>query len=295
MVSGTTFTGNTADFQATYGYGAGMLVSGSSSAVTVTGSTFEDNHAVRGGGAISGSPFDDGVDTLVVTDSTISGNTGGGLHIDAASATITSSTISGNTGGLRAGGVDLDRLGRGLDHRPLDHRGERAGSFGSEGGGLHLGAAATLDHTIVGDNSPADIDGPGGVTLTHSLVESTAAGVVVTDGGGNVQGVDPGLLPLEDNGGPTLTHALAPASAALDAGDPGFAPPPAVDQRGELRVSGPVIDIGAFELEQTPVVTPGGGGVTEGNAGHAGGERESAVVVAVVGAGDGGLGDPRLG
>jgi parallel beta-helix repeat protein len=52
---------------------------------------------------------------------------------------------------------------------------------------------------------------------------------------------------LADNGGPTWTHALLPGSAARNAGDPSFSPPPAVDQRGFGRVAENRIDIGAFE------------------------------------------------
>ena len=60
-----------------------------------------------------------------------------------------------------------------------------------------------------------------------------------------------GLAPLDDNGGPTPTRLPAASSPAVDAGDPGFAAPPATDQRGAGldRVSNGRLDIGAVELQ----------------------------------------------
>jgi hypothetical protein len=117
---------------------------------------------------------------------------------------------------------------------------------------------------IVGDNTAptgADLNGTATVTEEHSIVEATPAGVTVTDGGGNHNGVDPGLVALAANGGLTRTHALTATSAALDAGDPAFTAPPSVDQRGLPRVAGTAIDIGAFETQPPgtppPAATPG--------------------------------------
>jgi hypothetical protein len=51
------------------------------------------------------------------------------------------------------------------------------------------------------------------------------------------------------NGGPTPTLLPDPKSAAIDAGDPAFTPPPEFDQRGLPRVVDGVIDIGAVERQ----------------------------------------------
>jgi hypothetical protein len=51
-------------------------------------------------------------------------------------------------------------------------------------------------------------------------------------GPGDQINTDPLLGPLQDNGGPTLTHEMLNGSAAIDAGDPKFTPPPFYDQRG---------------------------------------------------------------
>ena len=94
----------------------------------------------------------------------------------------------------------------------------------------------------------------------------TSAGYNVSDddGGGFLKGpgdqinTDPRLGPLQDNGGPTFTDALLPGSPAIDAGDPGFTPPPFSDQRGSpfARVFNGRLDVGAFEVQPTPTPSP---------------------------------------
>src|SRR5690606_3846126 len=86
----------------------------------------------------------------------------------------------------------------------------------------------------------------GGIAADFSLVgDSTDAFVTGTS---NLLDMNPQLAPLADNGGPTLTHLPLPGSPAINAGDPGFAPPPDTDQRGAgfPRVNG-VVDMGAVE------------------------------------------------
>jgi hypothetical protein len=70
----------------------------------------------------------------------------------------------------------------------------------------------------------------------------------------SLNGVNPGLAPLANNGGPTPTMALLPGSPAIDAAD--LADFPATDQRGVPRPFGPAPDIGAFEYS-TPVTISG--------------------------------------
>jgi hypothetical protein len=80
------------------------------------------------------------------------------------------------------------------------------------------------------------------------------------NGPGDLPDTDPLLGPLQDNGGPTPTMALLPGSPAIDAGDNADAPD--WDQRGEgfARVVGildpdnPVIDIGAYEVQQNALL-----------------------------------------
>src|SRR5262249_51453946 len=83
----------------------------------------------------------------------------------------------------------------------------------------------------------------------HNLLGSPqdAGGWVETD----ILHVNPRLGPLQDNGGPTPTPPLFPRSPALHAG--GNTPPPEVDPRGPPRVTGNVLDIGAYEVLPGPV------------------------------------------
>ena len=99
----------------------------------------------------------------------------------------------------------------------------------------------------------------------HSLI-GTIEGATLTDQGGTILGVDPGLGPLTGNGGPTQTHALLTGSPAIDHGPLPVAAFPGNenDQReaGFARVVNGTADIGAFEVQEpTPapaalVITP---------------------------------------
>src|SRR4029077_16101668 len=78
-------------------------------------------------------------------------------------------------------------------------------------------------------------------------------------GPGDQINTDPLLGPLQDNGGPTLTHLLLPGSPAINAGNPGFTPPPFFDQRGPGfdRVVNGRVDIGSlFGASTTTNTTP---------------------------------------
>ncbi|ELS00203.1 right-handed parallel beta-helix repeat-containing protein, partial [Gloeocapsa sp. PCC 73106] len=67
----------------------------------------------------------------------------------------------------------------------------------------------------------------------------------------------PGLEALADNGGPTLTHALQADSPAVNNGINALIPPGVTtDQRGNPRIIGPRVDIGAFESDFTEIPPP---------------------------------------
>lgn len=118
-----------------------------------------------------------------------------------------------------------------------------------QGGGLANIATGTLqvfNSIVAGSTSGGDVFG----TFTGSY---------------NLIGGEPRLAGLNNNGGLTLTLALYLDSPAIDAADPGLAPP--VDQRGVVRPFGFGPDIGAFEWNgpvpaqfnlHTPVVTATG-------------------------------------
>ena len=108
----------------------------------------------------------------------------------------------------------------------------------------------TLDHVLAANNGVEDVALP--ATATFSLIETPNASLAA--GTGTVTGVDPGLLPLQDVSDTVSVVPIAMGSAAWNAGNPNFTPPPATDQRGLLRVVD-IIDIGAYEV-QDPFVLP---------------------------------------
>ncbi len=110
-----------------------------------------------------------------------------------------------------------------------------------------------LRNTIVAGNLSGDISGTLASSGYNLVADSAdASGFAPTD----ILDVDPLLGSLADNGGPTLTMALLPGSPAMDAGDNTDAPE--FDQRGPgfPRIVNGTIDIGAFEVQASPIPPP---------------------------------------
>ena len=103
----------------------------------------------------------------------------------------------------------------------------------------------TLDHVLAANNGVEDVAVP--ATATFSLIQKPNASLIA--GTGTVTGVDPGLKPLERISDTVSVVPIAMGSAAWNAGNPNFTPPPATDQRGLPRVVD-VIDIGAYEVQE---------------------------------------------
>jgi hypothetical protein len=209
---------------------------------------------------------------LTITDSTLSGNSAtysGGAIYSVASADltttatrITGSTISGNTA-VRGGGL-FNYLGlTQIRHSTItaneaSGEGDGVWSFGYQFSSTRTEVTSSIISGNIGDQD----------VFTNNLINGffsggynlTGYGNIATDAfvsTGDVSGItDPMLAALADNGGPTLTHALLSGSAALDAGNPVFAAPPAFDQRGApfARVFGGRIDIGALEAQTLTLV-----------------------------------------
>ena len=242
------------------------------------------NSSVSGNtGSGSGGGIDHGDGDLTITGSTISGNTasgpGGGIMItfpppfDPQATTITNSTISGNTAGSGGGGIynagDLLVLQHSTitDNTAPDGYGSGVASQGD------ANTTTEVTHTIIAGNTNSDVDVVSGainsfVSLGYNLIgtsnSSPDALANFTSTGDQTGVTNPLLGPLSNNGGPTETHALQPTSPAIDAGDlafdpNAFVPPLDFDQRGAsfMRVvdvtgGGPIIDIGAHELQSAP-------------------------------------------
>ena len=280
-VSNTTIADNTAS-----GDGGGVQLWGDNNeqTVSVTDSTISGNNAAGGGG---GGWIEWGVaGPTTFANTTVSGNTaadeGGGLYFYGSSGVnVEMSTITGNTSGESTGGIFLyteeqikGASGGHHGHEASAASSDHTNSAGAPAGGGHknangkAGAAATpsaeVTGSIVWGNSGDDIGQFADVTLSHDLLGNIANGIVQTDAGGNLFGVDPELGPLQNNGGATETHALLPGSPAIDAGPdpvPDF-PGNEFDQRGAgyARIVGTTSDIGAFEVQppapEAIVITP---------------------------------------
>jgi hypothetical protein len=297
-ITNSTFNGNGADA------GGGVAVSTATgaqpTAMRITDSTFRRNTASlinsRGGAIyhmfgtlyVSGSTLSDnesyglainigsGSTATTVTDSTISGNTFGGIETELSTATtsklnIINSTISGNKGGS---GLSLTRLTLNVSNSTISNNesaGIRSLLSGSSG-------TWTIKSSIIAANAGGigDLNGTftsGGYNLIGNPSTATgfANGVNNDLVGSSGAPLDPKLDPLglQDNGGTTQTIALQADSPAIDKGSSeALSGKLDKDQRqvfartfddAAMPNSGDGTDIGAFELQPggpTPTPTP---------------------------------------
>jgi CSLREA domain-containing protein len=246
-IADSTFTGNGAD--AGGGVAVSTVTGAFPSAMRITNSTFRGNNAnllnSRGGAvyhasgtlSIIGSTLSDsesfglainvgsGFTTTNIIDSTISGNTFGGIETEASNATtsklnITNSTISGNKGGA---GLSLTRLTLNVSNSTISNN-EVAGIRNMITGG---NGTWTIKSSIIAGNGSGfgDVTGAftsGGFNLIGNPGTSTgfANGFNNDQVGSSGSPLDPKFDPLglKDNGGPTFTIALQPDSPAIDKG-----------------------------------------------------------------------------
>ena len=230
--------------------------------LSISGSSIENNTAIDDGGAVhTTSALSVDRSSLLNNQSADEGGAiaaeGGGTEV-----VVTSSTISGNTATGSGGAIHI------LDENPTKFRvlhstvynnhADSDGDGSGSGGGIYMfDGVLALEHSIIGGNSDngiaPDIDNVNlfavpTILARYSLVEN-ANGTSVTQIGPNLFGLDPMLEPLADNGGPTLTHEPLSASPVLNAGNPEIPFPVEFDQRGLgfRRIQEQVIDIGAVE------------------------------------------------
>lgn len=225
--------------------------------LTIESSTIRNNSS---GISADRSTVAGGYGTLVIINSTISGNSVGGINIDKNQTTITNSTISGNNGYGIAEGNNADGWLKLNNVTITDNSGVgllKEAPF----------ADITMNNSLLYNNGTADCDAnPTFSSLTFAQQDYNLIGTVgnrcEVSTSHNIIGVDPLIDPLGDNGGLTSTHALLAGSPAIDAGD--IATCATTDQRGNPRPEGNSCDIGAYELRQElvdlslEVVTPSG-------------------------------------
>jgi parallel beta-helix repeat protein len=210
--------------------------------LVIRNSTISGNRAAGGGGGFGGENL---AGTLLVRNSTISGNTaassGGGILLTAAVDTVTleDSTVTNNSAG-----------------------GTVTGTNATGGGGVanrSIGATVNVTNSIVSGNSnplTPDILTIGGTTnAQYSAIGSNSGFTLSAASNHNVPfGTNLLLGPLAYNGGFTQTHAVLPGSPLINAGGNALVPAgTTTDERGAgfPRVVGPAVDIGAFEQTAT--------------------------------------------
>ena len=241
-ISGLTITGGSGN-----PFGGGIYNNRGS--LTVDACTIAGNTASNGGGI---GTVDGG---LVLTNTTVSGNAGGGLYLSNSivtrTTTITNSTISGNTGnGINhvAGAVTTSL--------------STIANNNATGYALSANGSAKIGSTIIFGNATSD------VTTTRTPYTSSGYNIVGKgNGAANFTGTGDQINPaggarlgiLANNGGPTDTHNLLNGSPAINNGGMmgGTAPAgqPTTDQRGLPRVALGNIDIGALEKQNLDAVT----------------------------------------
>lgn len=199
---------------------------------------------------------------IVISRSTISNNGYGGILYDNDygdnSFTLVNSTISGNDGQDEIAAVFIysdnyeDQEIALLNNTITDNINVWAGlqiegtEFVTVSHSIVSGNDTNEAEFVIDDQSDAFIEWS---ILGTSLVDGSSdpADLAPMLGAGVIVSSNPGLGPLANNGGPTLTHSLLASSVALNAGNPAIAGAPATDQRGNARIVGSAIDIGALE------------------------------------------------
>ncbi len=231
--------------------------------LNISNSTVADNVALREGPGIGAGAAGiyHGGGEFTLSGSTISGNDGGnagGIYLSSFGGEITNSTISGNNG-HRTGGL-VSYVGR----TPLTLRNVTiVDNYGGDVGGLTSNTSQLMiGNSVVANNTSGNVVGGPNTIPSRNMAgvitslggnffaEATFAQIL---GGGQDQvgtlsaPLDPLLGPLQDNGGPTLTHAPLPDSPLVDAGDNAVSDSLMVDQRGQARIQGDAVDVGAVE------------------------------------------------
>ncbi len=236
---------------------------------TVTDCTIEDGQATfSNGGGIANGPLQNKA-SLILTDSTISGNTaqeGGGGLFNNGYAAVDDCTFTGNdanqhTSLLSSNGGAIDNSGI-VKVVACTITGN---STTASGGGVYDGGLgsdlATLSDTIIAGNFVDQTNAASDIVLGNNAILDDAYDAVgpgtignITNEGGNISvsslaslGIEP---VLGNYGGPTETMPLLPGSPAINAGSQEFEVGPraplSTDQRG-LPLDTPNPDIGACQ------------------------------------------------
>jgi hypothetical protein len=262
-ISGLTLSGGDTAHDDFYGYGGAIFTAED---LLVTACSISNNAAGSGGGIHNWNG------TLTVDSSTIAHNRGSGIVSQTQTwsptepltswTRIISSTISANSAATGGGVFNYTGLTQ-ISFSTITANTAPNGSGVATAG--FTDTRTEFYSTIVAGNVHSDVDRVEGsepssvASLGYNLIGTGNALDVFSPATHDLEGVDPLLGLLTDNGGPTMTHALLPGSPAIGAGDPTTVPGengvPDHDQRGAPygRAEG-TIDIGAYERRHSLVV-----------------------------------------
>jgi hypothetical protein len=246
--------------------------------VTISDSVIDGNHNSGSGGGISAGT------SLMITDSTVSNNTGGG-GIATNTLTLSNSTVSGNSGdpgGIFASTATLTNAtisgntapfagstaGISIDSGTLKFVTITANAIGGGNGSVSVGLllrsnvpATSLSHTVIAGNlgSAGSSDVGSSFAQANSIIgdhswigsldtnaqSGLASGVLIASCAATNLGA------LANNGGGKATHALLAGSCLIDAGAACGSTPLPFDERGAgfNRCMNLGLDIGAFESQ----------------------------------------------
>ncbi len=180
--------------------------------------------------------------------------------------TLQNCTFSGNHATANNGGAIDNAFGATLNILQCTF----SGNTTVAGGGAidNHTSQINLTNSILAGNSASvagdDIYNPSGSTVNvggSNIVQVLYnAGTVV--GGNTILAVNPLLGSLANNGGPTLTFLPHERFPAINAGGNDAATGIPTDQRGQLRLSGGIVDIGSVEVQSPVITTLSANGVT---------------------------------
>ena len=242
-VDGSALTGN---------FGVNLGAIHSLGPLTVTRTSITGNNG--GGVNVEAGPAGD----LTVAETTIAGNLPADAGVGAITAegdvSVTNSTIHNNIGGFvgaltTPGDVTVSFSTITENGAPEDVSNNAAGGIDS-----FTANSVVLEGVILAGNfnglNPSNCNDTGGVTETGpNLDDQDSCGLAPP----SLLNTDPQLGSLASNGGPTQTRGLYPGSPALDAAPACGVP---FDQRGTPRTDA-ACDLGGFEgTVPRPVVTP---------------------------------------
>jgi hypothetical protein len=174
---------------------------------------------------------------------------GGGID-NGGTAIISNTTISGNSSTI---GAYYLGAGGGLNNGGTVIMSNGTIGFNKGGDNIHSTGSATIQNSIIADNSHGNCFG----TITSKGYNLSSDATCKFTSTGDLNNTDPMLGPLHHNGGPTQTLALPLGSPAVNAGNPNgctddLGHPLTTDQRGKPRpglADSGVCDIGAYERQ----------------------------------------------